>query len=68
MQETQVRSLGWDVPLEEKVATQSSILARIIPWIEESGRLQSMGSDMTEQLSSNRKDTCHTIIPKSGTL
>ena len=50
------------------MATQSSILARIIPWIEESGRLQSMGSDMTEQLSSNRKDTCHTIIPKSGTL
>ena len=68
MQETQARSLGWDVPLEEKVATQSSILARIIPWIEESGRLQSMGSDMTEQLSSNRKDICHTIIPKSGTL
>ena len=34
---------------------------------EESGRLQSMGSDTTEQLSSNRKDICHTIIPKSGT-
>ena len=43
-QETQVQSLGWDYPLEEGMATHSSILAWRIPWTEESGRLQSMGS------------------------
>ena len=44
MQETRVRSLGREVPLEKKMATHSSILAWKIPWTEESGRLQSMGS------------------------
>ena len=43
MQETQVRSLGWDDPEEKGVATHSSILAWEIPWPEEPGRLQSMG-------------------------
>ena len=43
MQETQVQSLGWEDPLEEGVATHSSVLAWRIPWTEESGRLQSMG-------------------------
>ena len=43
-QETWVRSLGEEDPLEEEVATHSSILARIIPWTEEVGGLQSMGS------------------------
>ena len=44
MQETQVRSLGQEDPLEEEMATHSSILAWRIPWTEESGRLlQSMG-------------------------
>ena len=42
--ETQVRSLGWDDPLEKEMATHSSILAWRIPWTEEPGRLQSMGS------------------------
>ena len=42
MQETQVRSLGWEDPLEEKMATHSRILAWEIPWTEEPGRLQSM--------------------------
>ena len=42
MQETQVRSLGQEDPLEEGVATHSSILAWRIPWTEEPGRLQSM--------------------------
>ena len=37
MQETQVGSLGWEDPLEEEMATHSSILAWRIPWIEESG-------------------------------
>ena len=38
-----VLSLGWKNPLEKEMATPSSILARKIPWTEESGRLQSMG-------------------------
>ena len=42
VQETQVPSLGWEDPLEEGVATHSSILAWRIPWTEEPGRLQSM--------------------------
>ena len=44
MQETQVRSLGHEDPLEKDTATHSSILAWRIPWKEEPGRLQSMGS------------------------
>ena len=43
MQEMQVQSLGQEDPLEEGMATQSSILAWRIPWTEESGGLQSMG-------------------------
>ena len=39
MQETQVRSLGWEDPLEQKVATYSSILTWKIPWTEEPGGL-----------------------------
>ena len=42
MQETQVWSLGWEDPLEEEMATHSSILAWRIPWTEEPGGLQSM--------------------------
>ena len=42
--ESQVRSLGWEDPLEEGLATQSSILAWTIPWTEERGGLQSLGS------------------------
>ena len=41
--ETQVRSLGWEVPLEKEMATHSSILTWKIPWTEEPGRLQSTG-------------------------
>ena len=44
MCETWVRSLGWEDPLEKHGATHSSILAWRIPWTEEPGRLQSMGS------------------------
>ena len=44
MQETQARSLGQEDLLEKEVATHSSILACRIPWTEEPGRLQSMGS------------------------
>ena len=44
MQETWGRSLGWEDTLEKGTATHSSILAWKIPWPEEPGRLQSMGS------------------------
>ena len=44
MQETWVRSQGWEDSLEKGMATHSSILARIIPWTEELGGLQYMGS------------------------
>ena len=54
MQETWVRLLGWEDPLEKGMATCSSILAWGIPWIEEPGGYSPWGhkeSDMTEQLS-----------------
>ena len=54
MQETWVRSLGQEDPLEEGTVTHSSILAWEIPWTEEPGGLQSMGSqesDTTERLN-----------------
>ena len=44
MQETQVRSLGQEDLLEKEMATHSSTLAWKIPWLEEHGRLQFMGS------------------------
>ena len=44
VRETRVQSLGWEDPLEKEMATHSSILAWRIPWMEEPGRLQSMGS------------------------
>ena len=44
MQETQAQSLGLEDPLENEMATHSSILAWEISWTEEPGRLQSMGS------------------------
>ena len=44
MQETRVQSLGPEDPLEKEMATHSSILAWEIPWTEEPGGLQSMGS------------------------
>ena len=47
MQETQVQSVGQEDPLDEEMATHSSILA-LIPWTEEPGRLQSMGSQRVE--------------------
>ena len=43
MWETLVQSLVWEDPLEKGMATHSGILAWIIPWTEESGKLQSMG-------------------------
>ena len=44
MLKLQVGSLSWEDPPEEEMATHSGIFARIIPWTEEPGRLQSTGS------------------------
>ena len=44
VRETRVGSLGWEESLEKEMATHSSTLAQKIPWTEEPGRLQSMGS------------------------
>ena len=49
--EMQVQSLGWEDPLKEKTASHYSILAWRIPRIEEPGRIQSIESHVTEQLS-----------------
>ena len=43
MQETRIRSLGWEDPLEKEMAAHFSILAWKIPWMEKPGRLQSVG-------------------------
>ena len=59
MQETQVRSLGWEDPLEKEMAAHSSILAWRIPRTEELGGLQAHGvteSDTPEQLTLLHKD------------
>ena len=48
MQEIRVRFLGQEDPLEKEMATHSSILAWRIPWTEEPGRLQSMGSQESD--------------------
>ena len=53
MQETWVQSMSWKDLLEEEMATHSSILAWEIPWTEEPGRLQSMGSQKTQTQLSN---------------
>ena len=58
MQEAQVQSLGQEDPLEKEIGTHSSVLAWEIPWIEEPGRLQSMGwqriGQELERLNNNR--------------
>ena len=48
MWETWVQSQGQEDPLEKEMATHSSILAQRIPWTEEPGRLQSMGSQESD--------------------
>ena len=48
VQETRIQSLGWEDPLEKGMATGSSILAWRIPWTEETGGLQSMGSQESD--------------------
>ena len=48
IQKIWVWSLGWKDPLDEEMATHSNILAWEIPWTEEPGRLQSMGSQKSQ--------------------
>ena len=66
VQETQVWPLGWEDLLEKEIATHSNILAWEIPWIEEPGRLQSMGVanelDMTWWLNSSS----HPMVSQGG--
>jgi len=53
IRETWVQSLGWEDLLEKEMATHSSILAWKIPWMEEPGRLQSMGSQKSRTRQSD---------------
>ena len=61
MQEMQIQSLGWEDPLEEEMATHSSILVWKIPWTEEPGGLRSVDSerDTTVQLGIAQLNTEH---------
>ena len=66
MQETQVRSLGQKDPLEEEMATHSSILAQKSPWTEEPGGLRSMGSQRVGHYSATINHSLSTkYIPLS---
>ena len=56
MQETQVRSLGWEYLLEKEMATHSSTLAWEIPWTEEPGGLQPMGSQELDVITTTESD------------
>ena len=56
-QETPFPSLGWADPLENKMTTHSSILAWEIPWTEEPGRIQSMGSQKSRTRLTDLKTT-----------
>ena len=59
MQETQVRSLSQEDPLEKEMAANSSILAWRIPWTKDPGRLESMGSQrVRHDRGTNRSDEC----------
>ena len=60
VQQTPVRSLDGEYPLEKKMATHSSILAWEIPWREEPGRLQSMGSQKSWTQLGNLTTTTQT--------
>ena len=67
MQEMQVPSLGQEEPLEEEMAIHSCILAWEVPWMEEPGELQSMGSHnwATEQ---NQQKLFHTCVSIAWTV
>ena len=68
MQEIQVQSLGWENLLEKGMVTHSSILAWRIPWTEEPGGLQSMGSQRVghDQATSTFSFTDEEAEPQRG--
>ena len=72
MQETQVRSLGWEDPLEKEMATHSSTLAWRIPWREEPGRLQSTGVAKSQTWLSDFTFTfmlsIYSVLPETAKL
>ena len=59
---------GWEDPLEKEMATLSSILAWIIPWTEEPGKLQSMGSQRVEHVLSDFTSLQNFIVKMKGGL
>ena len=59
MQETWVQFLGWEDPLEKEMATLFSILAWRIPWTEEPGELESMGSQRVGHDYETKHGTVH---------
>ena len=59
MQEMQVQPLSWEDPLEEGMATHSTILAWEMPWTEEPGRLQNMGSRRVRHKGTKTTTICH---------
>ena len=61
-QETQDRSLGREDPLEKEMAAHSSTLAWKIPWMEEPGRLQSMGSQRVGPSSSSSRQALRASV------
>ena len=62
MQETQVRSLGWEDPLEKEMATHSRTLAWNIPWMEKPGRLQFMGSQSRARREWEKMQETHFVV------
>ena len=66
MRETGVGSLGREDPLEKGMATHSSIVAWRIPWTEELGGLQSMGSQRVRQACETNTHTHHIMYPYAG--
>ena len=69
MQETWVQSLGWEDPLEEEMTIHSSILARKIPWTEETGGLQSLGLQRVRHDSATKQrhqSSLHTSRGRAG--
>ena len=65
MQETGVRSLGQEDPLEKEMAIHSSLLAWRISWTEESGGLQSMGSQRIRHTPQQFREPLHLNGPES---
>ena len=62
MQETQVRFLGQEDPLEKEIATHPGILAWEIPWAEEPGRLQSWGFKVGHDLVTKQQQTTQVTV------